>query len=269
MQTATTCRPVHSRPVSTEARRCRRAILLPVFSLLLLAPFPPARAGEFRVTPIRVDLAGGAAGGGVVNVINEGQEPISFQIKAMAWTQDAAGKDLYSETSDLIFFPQLMTTAGGETKVVRVGTKSPPPAAEKSYRLFIEEIPQRKESEGAVVRIAIRFGVPVFHLPAVRRKQGVLEEAKVEKGGFLARIRNTGNVHLQVLELELVGRDEAGAEVFREKPAGWYILAGGAREQSVAIPPEVCGRIRTLGVTARAEEVTLTRELTAAEGWCP
>ena len=235
---------------------------------LLLHP-ASARAGEFRVSPIRVDLAGGAKGGAVVNVINEGDEPISFQIRAMEWTQDAAGKDVYAETADLVFFPQLLTTAGREKKVVRVGTKSPPPPREKSYRLFIEEIPRRDDAAGAAVRIAVRFGVPVFLLPVVARKEGVLEEARVERGTLVTLIRNTGSVHLQVLELEAVGKDAAGAEVFREKPAGWYVLVGAAREQRVAIPAEVCGRIRTLSVTARAEEVTLTRELTAGEGWCP
>lgn len=240
-------------------------------ALLVVCPVlaSVARAGEFRVTPIRVDLTGGGAGGGVINVINEGQEPISFQIKAMAWTQDAGGKDVYADTSDLIFFPQLMTTAGGETKVIRVGTKAPPPPMERSYRLFIEEIPQRKEAEGAAVRIAVRFGVPVFHLPVARKKEGLLEEALVDKGSFLSRIRNTGNVHLQVRELGLVGRDAAGVEVFREKAAGWYILVGGAREQSIAIPAEICPKIRSLSVSALAEEVVLTRELAAVEGWCP
>ncbi|HWR98631.1 MAG TPA: fimbria/pilus periplasmic chaperone [Candidatus Methanoperedens sp.] len=269
---------MHSIPIDREAtaarlrRRCRttgRARFTALLVLLLLVCSSSARAGAFRVSPIRIDLVGGARGGGVVNVINEGQEPISFQIKAMAWSQDPAGKDIYTDTSDLVFFPQLMTTAAGETKVVRVGTKAPPPPREKSYRLFIEEIPQRKENEGAVVRIAIRFGVPVFHLPAVVKKEGLLEEARVQRGSFSWRIRNTGNVHLQVHEVELAAKDESGAEVFRDKPSGWYILVGGTREQSFVIPPEVCGRIRALSVTARAEEVTLSRELAAAEGWCP
>ena len=238
-------------------------------ALLLLLLTPLAQAGDFRVSPIRVDLAGGAKGGGVVNVINEGADPISFQIRAMEWNQDAAGKDVYTETADLVFFPQLLTTAGYEKKVIRVGTKAPAPTQERSYRLFIEEIPRRDDAGGAAVRIAVRFGVPVFLLPAVARKAGVLEEARVERGTLVTQIRNTGNVHLQVLELESVGKDEAGAEVFREKPAGWYVLVGAAREQRVAIPAEVCGRIRTLSVTVRDEELTLTRELSAGEGWCP
>ena len=235
----------------------------------LLLHSAAARAGEFRVSPIRVDLAGGAKGGAVVNVINEGDEPISFQIRAMEWTQDAAGKDVYAETADLVFFPQLLTTAGREKKVVRVGTKSPPPPREKSYRLFIEEIPRREEAKGAVVRVAFRFGVPVFRLPVVEKKEGLFEEAKVEKGTFAATIRNTGTVHLKIDELTVVGRDAAGEEVFRENVPGWYVLTGGSRAQSVKIPAEACSRISTLGISARCEEITLTQDLTAGEGWCP
>jgi fimbrial chaperone protein len=247
----------------------RRAGALVILAAGLLAWPTAAHPGEFRVTPIRLDLAAGGKGSGVVNVVNEGQEPLSFQVQAREWTQDAEGKDVYTETSDLIFFPQLLTTAVGETKVIRVGTKAPPSAREKSYRLFIEEIPKRQDAAGAVVRIAIRFGVPIFRLPAVEKKEGLLEEAKVERGSFSVRIRNTGTVHLIVNELAVVGKDAAGEEVFREQPSGWYVLVGASRTQSVAIPAEVCGRIRTLAVSARCEELVLTKELTAGEGWCP
>lgn len=246
-----------------------RACAVLALAAVVVAWPAAARAGEFRVTPIRLDLAAGGQGSGVVNVVNEGQEPLSFQVQAREWTQDAEGKDVYAETADLIFFPQLLTTAVGETKVIRVGTKVPPSAREKCYRLFIEEIPKRQDAAGAVVRIAIRFGVPIFRLPAVEKKEGLLEEATVEQGTFTARIRNTGTVHLKVDELAVVGKDAAGEEVFRETPSGWYVLPGASRAQSVAIPPEVCGRIRTIAVSARCEELVLTRELTAGEGWCP
>lgn len=253
-------------PSRTSAGREAWASAILLAGLLVLPP--AAHSGEFRVTPIRIDLAGGK-GTGVINVINEGKEPISFQIQAQAWTQDGEGKDVYTDTSDLIFFPQLLTTAGGETKVVRVGSKAPPPPQEKCYRVFIEEIPQRTDAKGAAVRIAIRFGVPVFRLPAVEKKEGALEEAKVEKGVFSAKVRNTGSVHLKLDELEVVGKDAAGEEVFHEKPSGWYILVGGSRVQSIAIPAEKCRSIRTLAVSARCEEIILKQELTAGEGWCP
>lgn len=239
---------------------------------ILLAGFlalSSAHAGEFRVTPIRVDLAAGGKGSGVINVINEGQDPISFQIQAREWTQDAEGKDVYTETADLIFFPQLMTAKGGETKVVRVGTKTPPPPREKSYRLFIEEIPKRENVQGAVVRVAFRFGVPIFRLPAVEKKEGVLEDAKAEKGSFSVRIRNTGTVHLKVEEMLVVGKNTAGEEVFRQAPTGWYVLVGSSRVQSIPIPADVCARIDVLSVSARCEEVVLQKELAASEGWCP
>lgn len=252
---------------TAASRRTAASALLLAGAVLLFSSV--AHAGEFRVTPIRVDLTGGGKGSGVINVINEEAEPISFQMQAREWTQDGEGKDIYTETSDLIFFPLLMTAKGGETKVIRVGTKAPAPPQEKSYRLFIEEIPRRDEAKGAVVRIAVRFGIPIFRLPAVERMEGVLDDAKVEKGILSVRIRNTGTVHLKVDELEAVGKNSGGEEVFREKPSGWYVLAGSSRVQSMPIPPEACGRLSTLDISARCEEVVLKKEISAGEGWCP
>ena len=54
---------------------------------------------------MRLDL-GPRAKSGVLTVTNEGEEKLNFQLQAMEWTQDAAGKDVYNETQDLIFFPQ-------------------------------------------------------------------------------------------------------------------------------------------------------------------
>lgn len=250
---------------ATAPKTCAGTILLAGF----LALSQTAHGGEFRVTPIRVDLVAGGRGSGVISVINEGQEPISFQMQARAWTQDAEGKDVYTETTDLIFFPQIMTATGGETKVIRIGTKAPPPSRERSYRLFIEEIPKREEAKGAMVRVAFRFGVPIFRLPLVEKKEGVLEDAHVDKGTFSVRIRNTGTVHLKIDEMEVVGKSAAGEEVFRQKPAGWYVLTDSSRIQSLPIPAEVCARIGTLTINARCEEVVLQKEIFAGEGWCP
>ena len=259
----------YTQAMKTPTCPTRRAVARALLLTGILTLSSAAHAGEFRVTPIRVDLAAGGKGSAVISVINEGQESISFQIQARAWTQDAAGKDVYADTTDLIFFPQLMTAKGGETKVVRVGTKAPAPPLEKSYRLFIEEIPRREEAKGAVVRVAFRFGVPVFRLPVLEKREGSIEDARVEKGTLSLQLRNTGTVHLKFDELEVVGKDAAGTEVFREKPASWYVLTGSSRLHTLPIPAEICARIGTLRVSTRSEEVILQKELTAGEGWCP
>ena len=79
-------------------------------------------AGEFSVNPIRLEL-GAIAKSGVIGVRNEGKTKLSFQLQSMEWTQDATGKDLYADSSDLVFFPKIMSVEPGEEGLIRVGTK--------------------------------------------------------------------------------------------------------------------------------------------------
>src|SRR3989304_460901 len=81
-----------------------------------------ARAGEWRVTPIRLVFDRGEKSG-VVTVSNEGDEKIELQMSASEWTQDAEGKDRYAETNDLVFFPKIMTIESKQERILRGGGK--------------------------------------------------------------------------------------------------------------------------------------------------
>ena len=111
------------------------------------------------MTPIRLDL-GKDAKSSVITVTNEAEEKLNVQMKAMEWSQDADGKDVYTDTSDIIFFPKIMTIEKKEDRIIRVGIKALAVLREKTYRLFVEEIPEPKKAQGTSVAIAIRFGVP-------------------------------------------------------------------------------------------------------------
>src|SRR5512141_2213007 len=104
-----------------------------------------ADAGEWRVTPIRLDL-GREAKTGVLTVANDGDDKLQVQMNAMEWTQDANGKDVYTETKDIIVFPKIMILNGKEEKILRAGIKMPAATKEKTYRLFIQEIPGPRKS---------------------------------------------------------------------------------------------------------------------------
>src|SRR3972149_373030 len=84
-----------------------------------------ARAGEWRVTPIRLVFDRGAKSG-VVTVSNGGDEKIEVQMSASEWTQDAEGKDRYAETNDLVFFPTIMTIESKQERILRGGGRSAP-----------------------------------------------------------------------------------------------------------------------------------------------
>ena len=99
-------------------------------------------SGEFRVTPIRLDFDRGTKTG-VVTIVNEGGEKLNAQMRAFEWSQTADGKDEYTETNDIIFFPRMMSLEKNEEKILRAGIKMPATTKEKTYRLFIEETSEK------------------------------------------------------------------------------------------------------------------------------
>src|SRR5512145_3038365 len=131
--------------------------------VLLSVPALPtaARAGVWRVSPIRLDL-GREAKTGVITVINGAEEKLQFQMTAHEWVQDDEGKDVYAESADLVYYPKIMVIEPKEERILRAGIRVPAAAREKAYRLFIEEIPEPRKSPGTSVAIAVRFGVPIF-----------------------------------------------------------------------------------------------------------
>ncbi|HOP39445.1 MAG TPA: fimbria/pilus periplasmic chaperone, partial [Geobacteraceae bacterium] len=204
-----------------------------------------AQAGQWRVTPIRVNFERGARIG-TVNVRNDGDTPMNFQVKAMAWTQDTEGKDRYEETNELIFFPKLLAIPPHEERVIRIGLRGPGGGAkEKTYRLYVEEVsPPRKDPNagGATVAVNVRFAVPLFVCPTKEELGGQLEKTELDKGTVKAFVRNTGNKHFRVTSLQFKGKNAKGEETFSQSMDGWYVLNGVTRAFSMPVPHDACGK---------------------------
>lgn len=227
--------------------------LLGAPSLLFVSPACP---GEWHVTPIRLDL-GRDARSGVVSVVNDKPERLHVQMKAFEWTQDAEGKDRYEETNELLFFPRIIVFEKEEERIIRAGIRVPAAAKEKTFRLFIEEIPGPRKEEGASVSIAIRFGVPVFVSPLKAEPKGAADNVALEKGRFAAVVRNVGNVHFLIRSVTVKGTDAAGQAVFSKEIAGWYLLAGASRVYAAEIPAEECRAARSVVVEVLTDRMTI------------
>jgi fimbrial chaperone protein len=127
-------------------------------------------------------------------------EKINLQVQATEWMQDKEEKDHYSESTDIVFFPKIISLEKGDSQLIRVGMKGAPPQSEKTYRLYIEEIPQPKKADKgkAQVAIAIRFGVPIFIKPTSESLKGLIDPVTVVQGTATALVRNTGNIHFKI-----------------------------------------------------------------------
>lgn len=212
-----------------------------------------AYSSEWRVAPIRLDFDKGTKSG-VITVSNDSAEKVHLQIKAAEWVQDAEGKDKYSDTSDLIYFPKIIILDKNEEKVLRTGIKASSVEKEKTYRLFIEEIPQPSKGEGASVAVAIRFGVPIFIKPEKEEARGEIEKIEMSKGALKAVVRNSGNVHLMIVSINIKGKDKEGNEVFSKELSGWYLLNGSSRTYSTDIPQDKCRELEKVSIEVRTKE---------------
>jgi len=54
-------------------------------------------------------------------------------MKAFEWTQDSEGKDKYTETQDILFFPKIMVSEKKEERILRAGIRMPAVTKEKTY----------------------------------------------------------------------------------------------------------------------------------------
>jgi fimbrial chaperone protein len=230
---------------------------------LLLAALAGAMAaaafgGEFGVSPIRVELDRGVKSA-LVTVTNDDRKPLAFQVRALEWTQDAAGADRYAQTADLVYFPRQLKIPPGESRVIRVGYKAPATQRESTYRLYIEELadPGTRDSGQTGVSVTLRFGVPVFVRPANPLAAGVIDFAD---GAARAVVRNTGNVHFRVAALRYSGIGPGGETTFEHSVDGWYVLAGAQRAFALKLPPEACARTRRLRAEAVVEKLDLRAE---------
>ena len=239
--------------------RLRRA-----FALAALILATSAFAGSFGVAPTRVDLGRGARSG-LIEVTNDDERKLSFQVRLSAWRQDANGKDEYAESQDLIFFPPLFTVNPGDKRVIRVGLKGAElPASEAAYRLYIEEIPEPSAAKsGSEVKVVLRFGVPVFVAPAAARPEFVIDGVEAVAGKVSLRVRNSGN---QGAKFESVRVLRDGATL--AEAAGWYVLPGATRALEVPLEPGRCTAGSSLEVVAQAEGVVLRRAFPATAALC-
>ncbi len=246
---------------------------LPAFLLAAVGALTPhaAGAGEYAVTPMRISLDREAASS-TVTVTNSGSDRMSFQIAAMEWTQDADGRDRYAPTTEVIFFPKILTLQPGESRVVRVGVQAFPVQAERTFRLFIEPLQVRAAepaASGAQISINIRFALPIFVKPAAPAAAGEIDDVAVHRGVLAFKLRNTGNEHLRAENgVAVTGRDAQGSDVFTERIETGNVLAGAAKPIALTLPRGTCARLASLEITARAEQLALSQKLDVGRASC-
>ncbi|MFL5277468.1 MAG: molecular chaperone [Myxococcales bacterium] len=228
-------------------------------------------AAGLQVSPVVIELST-AQKNAIISLRNDGATETRYQANVVTWSQDENGQMKFAPTRDLVLFPQLLGLKPGEQRNLRVGvTPDKFAALEKTYRVFIEELPPAERAgERPAVQVLTRVAIPVFLEPTKAVSSARIEGDGAEAGKIVFRLRNLGNVRLRPTELVAEAHDASGKAGARERWDGWYVLAANDRVYEWKLPPEGCGQIRSVQIEARferGEPVRGTVEL--PHGACP
>ncbi|MEY4713067.1 MAG: sigma-fimbria biosis chaperone protein [Pseudomonadota bacterium] len=256
-------------PALTTLRKAHRfaAALLAALSILGACP---VHAGPFVVQPTRLELAASRPSGALV-VRNEGLSILAFQVTGMRWTEDHEGREHYTDTDDLIYFPRRLTLPPGQSAVIRVGLRQPAGALEKTYRLFIEQLAMPGPPDDGPqprIHVLMRLGAPVFVASLAPRQQLALPAFTVDQGQVHWTLINEGSRHEVFQAIALRGLDATGTEVFRQEFNGRYFLAGALRRFRADLPADTCPRIDHLVLEVRTEHSRISRQLQPGASAC-
>jgi len=218
----------------------------------LCAAAAPSLAA-MSLAPVLVELGAGK-NSELIAVTNDGDAPLRLQVEVSAWRQLPDGATDLQPTQDVLVFPPLLTIVAHETRQLRVGTVAQAGASEKSYRLSVQELPAENGAAPSGITMLTKISIPVFIEPPQATTDGRIDAQTRADGSLGIRIVNTGTRRFVLSEVEAVGRDGSGATLFDSKATGWYVLAGGERDYSLALSAADCRATHVIELRAKLDQ---------------
>jgi len=234
--------------------------------LVTLGVVAVARATTIAIEPTRLHFSSKTHSQSL-SLRNSGREKSRFQVSAFTWQQSPTGEMQLTPTEDILFFPSLLEIAPGETRRVRVATDLPAATIEKSYRLFVDELPPSNANTTGAIRVLTRFGIPVFLQPDAPKAAPALS-VDLKGGHLLVSLENRGNSYMFAQSVRVVGRDASGVVKLEKDLPGWYVLAHGRRAYDVALDESVCATLSTLSVSSKTENGNVHADRPVLTGAC-
>lgn len=117
-------------------------------------------ASSLRVSPINIELQGGAATS-EVRIWNNEREPVNAQVRVYRWTQ-SGGQNRLEPTTDVVASPPITQLSGGSENLIRIVRVSERPIqGTERYRLLVDELPDPADQAPGRVNVVVRHSIPV------------------------------------------------------------------------------------------------------------
>jgi fimbrial chaperone protein len=248
-----------------------KSLLRTLLALGCFAALPAsAFASAFTVNPIKITLSGKDQSA-LLSLQSQSGEALRFKVFAQEWSQSPQGEMKLKDTKDIVVFPALLTLGPKEERKLRIGSMVAAGAVEKTYRVFVEELPALRAPQTASkseVKVLTKMGIPIFIRPAKPTTAGVVQGISVAKGKLGFTVKNTGNVYFLLQSAKIKALDAAGKTTFEKTVEGWYLLAGGARVWEIDFPKDACAKSKSLIIDVQSEDIKLNGRADIAAAAC-
>lgn len=249
------------------------SVLLVMLMLILgfvVGKAEPASAADVAVSPVNITLTRDIHSA-LLTITNQGAETVRFSLSTFAWGESDDGKMALAATTDIVFFPTLLTLTPGESRNVRLGTQLQPADVEKTYRIFLEELPSPQTSatgHGMQIHVLSKIGIPIFLVPDKPKLQAEIRSIAMTRNALSFQIANTGSVHVLPGPVTIAGSDEAEKIIFSKQINVWYVLANSTRTTSIALPPGTCAKIKNLSILMKMGTLVVKKSQPTPSGAC-
>jgi fimbrial chaperone protein len=236
-----------------------------------------AHASSIKIWPLKIMLSP-AQNSDSVRLRNNGTQLVNVQISAKTWDMDENGQFIETDSGDFVFFPRLLTLPPGEEKSVRVGYHGDFPPLEKSYRLYIEELPPILTPEEQALSIGVQYtlklSLPLFVMPgktAIVPNIGI-EALQRSDTGLKFALRAVGNYHLSVRQVNAELFDATGTSLTKgeNKPRLMRILPQRRVFMTIPLDIQLCTQATHVSIQVEAEglKAPYTQRLELVTGQC-
>jgi fimbrial chaperone protein len=168
-----------------------RVKALLALTLLASSAISSVNAQSLRVTPVTVELPAGTESA-VLTLGTDSKEGVAVQARVFRWSQ-TGGEDKLDKTEDVMVSPPVLTVRGGTPSTLRlVRVAKTPVSGEETYRVLIDEIPDRKKLQSGTVLLRVRQSVPVFFAGADARPGSITWKATEQDRKLVIEVTNAG-----------------------------------------------------------------------------
>lgn len=210
----------------------------------LLVASSPAAAGSLQVSPVLIDVPAPAVAA-TVNVANLGDDAVTAQVRVFKWVQEN-GADKLVETKDVVVSPPIAKLKPDTKSVLRVVRRAKTaPQGEESYRIVIDQVPDKKARSGSGLTFALRYSIPVFFGGLDNENAPLIWEVASKGGQTIVTATNAGSRRVRLADLKIktgsgsltIGKGLAGY-VLPRSTMSWTVdraLKGSKQGGTVAI----------------------------------